>query len=204
MEMLGWLTNSLSSAVASNKKIRKLYAETPTIKNPENPVCSARGKGKLSFSHVSFVREEKPVLSDISFTVEAGHTLGIMGATGSGKSSIVQLIQRMYDCSDGSISLDDVDIRELTLKQVRSSISAVMQDVFLFSDTIDENVRLGKKDSITPDVVREALPPLPPASLSKNWRTVTIPLSANAVWVFPAARSSVSALPVRLPKRTQF
>ena len=95
-------------------------------------------------------------MSDISFTVEAGHTLGIMGATGSGKSSIVQLIQRMYDCSNGSISLDDVDIRELTLKQVRSSISAVMQDVFLFSDTIDENVRLGKKDSITPDVVREA------------------------------------------------
>ena len=156
MEMLGWLTNSLSSAVASNKKIRKLYAETPTIKNPENPVVLPGVKGKLSFSHVSFVREEKPVLSDISFTVEAGHTLGIMGATGSGKSSIVQLIQRMYDCSDGSISLDDVDIRELTLKQVRSSISAVMQDVFLFSDTIDENVRLGKKDSITPDVVRAA------------------------------------------------
>lgn len=89
-------------------------------------------------------------MSDISFTVEAGHTLGIMGATGSGKSSIVQLIQRMYDCSDGSISLDDVDIRELTLKQVRSSISAVMQDVFLFSDTIDENVRLGKKTALPP------------------------------------------------------
>lgn len=156
MEMLGWLTNSLSSAIASNKKLKKLYAQTATITDPEAPVVLPAVSGSIAFEHVSFSRDSRNVLSDISFSVPAGHTLGIMGATGSGKSSIIQLMQRFYDCQEGRILLDDTDIRTLTLKQLRESISPVMQDVFLFSDTIDENVRLGKKSFLDSQTVRAA------------------------------------------------
>lgn len=156
MEMLGWLTNSLSSAIASNKKLKKLYAQTATITDPEEPIVLPAVNGSIAFEHVSFRRDSHTVLSDISFSVPAGHTLGIMGATGSGKSSIIQLMQRFYDCGEGRILLDDTDIRSLTLKQLRESISPVMQDVFLFSDTIDENVRLGKKSFLDARAVRTA------------------------------------------------
>ena len=79
-------------------------------------------------------------MEDISFHLPSGKTLGIMGATGSGKSSIINLLQRFFDVSDGSIKVDGVDIRDLTLKQLRSSIAVVLQNVFLFSDTIEEKL----------------------------------------------------------------
>lgn len=157
MEMLGWLTNSLSSAVASNKKLKKLYAQTPSITEAEHPVVLDKIQGKIEFSGVSFHKEDMhEILSDISFCVEAGKTLGIMGATGSGKSSIIHLLQRLYDATDGAVYLDGVNIKDLTLKQVRSNISLVMQDVFLFSDTITENIRLGKKEFVDHPVVKSA------------------------------------------------
>ncbi len=156
MEMLGWLTNGLSSAIASNKKIKKLYLEKPTIAEAENPVVLPNVNGKITFDHVTFERDGREVLSDISFSIDKGQTLGIMGATGSGKSSIIHLLQRLYDSTKGTISLDDTNVKDLSLKQLRSSISPVMQDVFLFSDTIDENVRLGKKNSINMDIVKRA------------------------------------------------
>ncbi|MGN0377609.1 MAG: ABC transporter ATP-binding protein [Suilimivivens sp.] len=157
MEMLGWLTNSFSSAVASNKKLKNIYRETPSITEPENPVVIDQVKGKIEFSHVSFCKADgHEILHDISFTVEPGKAIGIMGATGAGKSSIIHLLQRLYDVSDGAIRLDDVDIRKLSLKQLRSSISLVMQDIFLFSDTILENVKLGKKDSLSLQAVKDA------------------------------------------------
>ena len=169
MEMLGWVTNSFSSAVASYRKIKKLYEEVPVIREPETPVVLPEVQGKVTFDHVSFTKTDritkedgtvtlKPakILTDISFTVKPGKTLGIMGATGAGKSSLIYLLQRLYDCTDGTILLDDTDIRRLSLKQLRGSISAVMQDVFLFSDTISENVKLGKRELITPALIRQA------------------------------------------------
>ena len=157
MEMLGWLTNSFSSAVASNKKIKKIYEEKPTITDVTNPVKIEKVEGKVCFDHVSFHKADQyEILHDISFTVEAGRTLGIMGATGAGKTSIIQLLQRMYDATDGTIYLDDVDIRKLSLEQLRTSVSYVMQDVFLFSDTINENIKLGKKSYLDFNTVRKA------------------------------------------------
>ena len=156
MEMLGWLTNSFSAAIASNKKLKKIYAETPAITEKESPVVLENVKGKVTFDHVSFTRDKSEILKDICFELTPGKTLGIMGATGSGKSSIIHLLQRLYDCTDGRILLDDVDTRDLTLKQLRSSVSVVMQDVFLFSDTINDNIKLGKYDFITEDVVRNS------------------------------------------------
>lgn len=155
MEMLGWLTNSLSSAVASNKKLKKIYAEKPSITEIENPVVLDTVKGKIEFSNVGFHKADKhEILSDISFCLEPGKTLGIMGATGAGKTSIIHLLQRLYDATDGSIFLDDVNLKDLTLKQIRSNISLVMQDVFLFSDTITENIKLGKREAVDSSIVR--------------------------------------------------
>lgn len=156
MEMVGWLANSVSSAFSSNKKIKKIYNEIPDIKEKENPVVLPDVKGKVTFEGVGFKRGDRQILSDISFSVDAGTTLGIMGATGSGKSSITHLLMRLYDSQEGKIKLDDVDIKDLTLKQLRGSISPVTQDVFLFSDTISENVSLGQKDVLTKDVMMQA------------------------------------------------
>ncbi len=157
MEMLGWLTNSFSSAVASNKKIKLIYREQPSVVEKEEPVRLDKVRGRICFDHVSFHKADlHEILHDISFTVEAGHTLGIMGTTGAGKTSIVQLLQRMYDATDGAIYLDDVDVKELSLEQLRTSVSYVMQDVFLFSETINENIKLGKKDYVDFKTVRKA------------------------------------------------
>ena len=157
MEMLGWLTNSFSAAVASNKKVRKIYEEKPTITETTEPVSIEQVAGKICFDHVSFHKADMyEIRHDISFTVESGRTLGIMGATGAGKTSIVQLLQRMYDATEGAIYLDDVNIKELSLEQLRTSVSYVMQDVFLFSDTINDNIKLGKKERLDFRTVRRA------------------------------------------------
>lgn len=99
----------------------------------------------------------RKILDDVSFDIKAGQTLGIMGSTGSGKTTIINLLKRMYDVTSGSIKLDGIDIRELPLPTLRRAISCVMQDIFLFSDTIDGNIRLGARESITTAEVRSAL-----------------------------------------------
>ena len=156
MEMLGWLSNDFASAIASGKRIKKIFAEQPLITEVEKPVVLEEVKGAVRFNKVSFGLSEKNILSDISFDLAAGKTIGIMGATGTGKSSIINLLQRFYDTTEGEIYLDGVNIKELTLRQLRKSISLVMQDVFLFSDTINENVKLGKKNKVRDDEVIEA------------------------------------------------
>lgn len=157
MEMLGWLTNSLSYAVASNRRIQKLYGEKPAVKDPETPVVLSSVKGQITFEHVSFHKaDQHEILHDISFTVKPGKTVGIMGTTGAGKSSLIYLLQRLYDVTDGAIYLDGVNIKALSLHQLRGAMSFVMQDVFLFSDTILENVKLGKKDTLTLSSIKEA------------------------------------------------
>lgn len=157
MEMLGWLTNSLSYAVASNRRIQKLYEEKPAVKDPETPVVLPSVKGQITFEHVSFHKaDQHEILHDISFTVKPAKTVGIMGTTGAGKSSLIYLLQRLYDVTDGAIYLDGVNIKDLSLHQLRGAMSFVMQDVFLFSDTILENVKLGKKDTLTLSSIKEA------------------------------------------------
>lgn len=156
MEMLGWLTNDVSSAVASYRKIKKIYGESAVIRDGEAPVVLEKVEGSISFEHVSFALEGKEILKDISFTLPAGKTLGIMGATGSGKSSVINLLQRFYDATEGAVTLDGTDIRDLTLKQLRSSISVVLQDVFLFSDTIEENIKMGQRSILPMEEIKKA------------------------------------------------
>jgi ATP-binding cassette subfamily B protein len=156
MEMLGWLSNDLASAVASYKRIKKIYKESPVITEVENPVVLNEVAGAIEFRNVTFSMNNKVILSDVSFQLPAGKTIGIMGATGTGKSSIINLLQRFYDTSEGEIKLDGTDIKVLSLKQLRKSISLVMQDVFLFSDTINENVKMGKKYEVRQEEIIEA------------------------------------------------
>ncbi|MBQ7657472.1 MAG: ABC transporter ATP-binding protein, partial [Butyrivibrio sp.] len=113
--------------------------------------------GQISFENVSFAIDDKPILEDVSFTIEKGKTLGIMGATGAGKSTIVNLLERFYDVTDGCIRIEGKDIKDMPLSDVRAFSSVVTQDVFLFSDTITENVRLGFKDSMDEVTVRNAI-----------------------------------------------
>ena len=157
MEMLGWLTNDMSSAFASNKKIRKIYQEKPSIIESENPVVLKKVNGSIEFKNVSFHKADNyEILSDISFSVEAGHTIGIMGATGAGKTSIIHLLQRLYDATAGSILVDGINIKDMTLSQLRGNISLVMQEVFLFSDTINENVKMGKRNQVDETIIQKA------------------------------------------------
>ena len=170
MEMLGWLTNGLSSAKASIKRLNKIYAEIPDIKDQNTAKTTSLEadlqdaiftsddiSGTITFDHVTYKSGDGKILDDVSFEIKAGQTLGIMGATGSGKTTIINLLKRMYDVTEGSIKLDGVDIRELPLPTLRRSIAAVMQDIFLFSDTIDGNIRLGARETMTSAQVRAAL-----------------------------------------------
>ncbi len=148
METLGWVGNECAAAIASYKKLKKVGSEEILIKTPENPVILPEVSGTITFDQVSFTLDNKDILKDITFTLPAGKTLGIMGATGSGKSSIINLLGRFYDPTAGSIYLDSVNIRELSLSQLRRSMAPVLQDVFLFSDTVAENVKFGKRDQL--------------------------------------------------------
>lgn len=157
MEMLGWVGNECAAAIASYKKLKKIAKEEATIKNPENPIVLPKIEGSVTFDHVSFSLDNKEILKDVSFHLPAGKTLGIMGATGSGKTSVINLLGRFYDPTTGTISMDSVDIRKLSLSQLRRSMAPVLQDVFLFSDTVEENVKFGNRDLISKEQVEASL-----------------------------------------------
>ena len=156
MQMVGWLTNDVSSAIASKKKLDKIVKESAHLTEPANPVILEGIRGEVAFENVSFSIEDKEILKDISFSIPEGKTLGIMGATGAGKSTIVNLLQRFYDPTEGVVSLDGTDVKELSFKQVRGSNAVVMQDVFLFSDTIAENIKMGKRDEMSQEEIEAA------------------------------------------------
>ncbi len=156
MEILGWLCNDIASGVASNRKIKKILMEEAEIKSSSKPVAFEDCKGELTFENVSFKIDDKEILTDINFEVKSGKTIGIMGMTGAGKTSIVNMIERFYDVSSGCIKIDGIDIRDISLSDLRKNISVVMQDVFLFSDTIAENISIGSKNVITRDTVLES------------------------------------------------
>lgn len=156
LDMFAELANELSSSFASYKKIKAIADEKPQLVQCENAVHLDRLQGNLTFQNVSLTLDGNTILSGIDIDLPRGRTLGIMGATGSGKSSIINLLQRFYDPCEGSICIDGVDIRNMELSQVRSTSSVVMQDVFLFSDTIEENIKMGKRTSLSLPEVRAA------------------------------------------------
>lgn len=143
LRQAGWIINDLQRFLTAIEKIYKVYTTEPDIKQPEHVVEKKKLKGSVTFDHVNYYTNDDTVLKDISFHVEPGQTVGIIGATGSGKSSLVNLICRFYDVNQGRVLVDDIDVRNLNLQTLRGNIGIAMQDVFLFSDTIEGNIAYG-------------------------------------------------------------
>ena len=146
LRQAGWIINGLQRFLTAIEKIYKVYTTEPDIKQPEHVVEKRKLKGSVTFDHVNYYTNDDTVLKDISFHVEPGQTVGIIGATGSGKSSLVNLICRFYDVNQGRVLVDDIDVRNLNLQTLRGNIGIAMQDVFLFSDTIEGNIAYGNPD----------------------------------------------------------
>lgn len=154
--VVGWVTSIVQRAEASQKRINQFLQEEPNIVSTvkeETPI-----KGKIEFKNVTFTYEDTNItaLNNISFTVNKGQTVAILGKTGSGKSTILDLIARLYDIDSGEILIDDVPIKELNLQSLRQSIGAVPQDAFLFSDTIKNNIKFGKENSTDEEIIAVA------------------------------------------------
>jgi ATP-binding cassette subfamily B multidrug efflux pump len=154
MRMIGWLTNILAQCKASLGKIDTLFREEPVIKDPERPFTPETVAGHVVFEHVCFAQNGVTILQDINLVAKPGATIAIMGATGSGKSSLINLIGRFYDCTSGGVYVDGVNVKDWGLQALRNHIAVVMQDTFLFSDTVQENIMLG----LEPTTVEALLP----------------------------------------------
>lgn len=145
MRMSGWLINDVQRFVAASIKIRQMLGTQPQIPVEEHEV-EQRIKGYVSFDHVSFHFSDDPetnVLTDISFEASPGQTIGILGETGSGKTTLVNLVARFYDPTSGTVLIDGKDAKTYPVRRLRENISMVMQDVFLFSNTIEDNIAFG-------------------------------------------------------------
>lgn len=156
LRMAGWLANDYQRFVTSVEKIYSTIKEEPRIKTPRNPVTSPRFQGEIEFKHVNYKAEDDVILTDVNFKVKPGQTVGIIGATGSGKSTLMNLLCRFYDVTDGEITIDGINIKDMDLYNLRSNIGMAMQDVFLFSDTIEGNIAYGNPNCTFDEVVAAA------------------------------------------------
>lgn len=153
---LGWVSSLVQEAEASQKRINEFLNEAPEITNPtQEPITI---KGYLVFDNVSFEYEDTHIkaLSGISFTLEKGKTLAILGKTGSGKSTILSLISRLYDVNEGQITIDGQPITSVNLYDLRNQISVIPQDAFLFSDSIKNNIKFGNEKATDEEVIAAA------------------------------------------------
>lgn len=147
---------TLQSSLASGEKIFSILDEQPDIRNPVSPAAVKEFTGKIEFRNVWFAYEgEDYILKDVSFTIHPGEKVAFVGATGAGKSSILNLIGRYYDIQKGEILIDGINIKELDIRRLRSAIGQVQQDVFIFTGDIKSNIRL-KKEEISIEKIKEA------------------------------------------------
>ncbi|MEJ5351649.1 MAG: ABC transporter ATP-binding protein [Melioribacteraceae bacterium] len=149
--------NILQTAMASSERIFKLLDDKTFVKNPDKPIILNNIKGEIEFKNVWFAyNPEEYVLKDISFKINPGETVAIVGATGAGKTSIINILTRFYDIQKGSITIDGIDIRQLDKRNLRKFISVVLQDVFLFSGTIKSNISLGSEEISDEQIIQAA------------------------------------------------
>lgn len=154
--IVGWLTSIVQRAEASQKRINEFLKEEPEIKNTSS--TASKIKGKIEFKNVSFTYDDTEItaLNNVSFTIKEGQTVAILGKTGSGKSTILDLISRLYDATSGTILIDDFPIKNINLNSLRKAIGAVPQDAFLFSDSIKNNIKFGNWECTDEDVINAA------------------------------------------------
>ena len=154
MRELGNLINDLQRFSTSAAKVMELYYAAPAIVDAPDAVHHEHILGKIEFDHVSFRFDQKPVLSDVTFSVQPGQTVAVMGPTGSGKTTLINLLARFYDVSEGAIRVDGCDVKKWYLNELRGGIGTATQDVFLFSDTVEGNIAFGAQD-LTLDEVKD-------------------------------------------------
>ena len=162
LRMAGWWVNDIQNFITSVEKIYSTYSEEPAVKTPCPTQCPqqspekeeentsenshARIHGDIEFRNVTYRADEEDIVKNVSFKVKAGQTIGIIGSTGSGKSTLMNLLCRFYDTTSGQVLVDGQDVRNMDLYDLRDNIGMAMQDVFLFSDTIEGNIAYGRPD----------------------------------------------------------
>lgn len=147
MRMAGWLINDVQRFIASAEKIEDLLNEQPAIRRQEQKKAAASTDCSVQFEDVTFQYEDEPVLSNITFGVKPGQTVAIVGPTGAGKSTIVNLLCRFYDADSGDVIVEGANVKEWDVRSLRKHTAMVMQDIFLFSDTIEGNIAYGVPDA---------------------------------------------------------
>ena len=154
MRELGNLLNDLQRFSTSAQKVMEVYYAAPHIVDSPDAVDHGRMEGRIEFKHVSYRLDGKTIIDDVSFTVEPGQTVAVMGPTGSGKTTLINLLERFYDVSDGEILVDGANVRDWKLQQLRGGIGTATQDVFLFSDSVDGNIAFGNQN-LSEDEVKD-------------------------------------------------
>ena len=154
--IVGWVTSMIQQAEASQQRINEFLEQVPEIKNTNEN--HTKITGSVEFKNVSLVYDDTNItaLKNINFSVNEGETIAVLGKTGSGKSSIINLISRLYDTSEGTVLIDNRPIKELNLTDLRNQIGFVPQDPFLFSDTIENNIKFGKEDATKEEILLAA------------------------------------------------
>lgn len=154
--MLSMVFVMIIMARASAERICEVLSEESTLKNPEHPVYEVKN-GDIQFDNVVFSynkKADKPVLNHVNLNIRSGQTIGVIGGTGSSKSSLVQLIPRLYDVTEGRVLVGDVDVRDYDIESLRNEVAMVLQKNVLFSGTIKENLRWGDKNATDEDIQR--------------------------------------------------
>ena len=154
--MLSMVFVMLTMSIASAERICEVLNEKPDLKNPDQPVTDVKD-GSIEFDHVTFrynAGSEKPILSDINLSIRSGETIGLIGGTGSAKSSLVNLISRLYDVQEGAVKVGGLDVRKYDMEALRNQVSVVLQKNVLFSGTILENLRWGDKTASDEECIR--------------------------------------------------
>ncbi len=156
MRLLGWLSSLMAEAKSAMKKVDTVFEAEAEIVDEEGSYDFIDCLGYVEFKNVSLTLGEREILRDINFSIKPGQTLAIMGATGAGKTSIINLLERFYDPSSGVVMIDGHNVRDLTLKTLRNKIAVVMQEIFLFSDSIVNNIHFGNEKVISMETVTES------------------------------------------------
>lgn len=157
LRMAGWLVNDVGNFITSVEKVYTTYSEEPTVKTPPSGIIKKHLEGAVEFKDVSYRADDEDIVMNINFKVEPGQTVGIIGSTGSGKSTIMNLLCRFYDTTSGQVLVDNIDVRKMDLYNLRDNIGMAMQDVFLFSDTIEGNIAYSRPECSFEEVKKAAI-----------------------------------------------